>query len=115
MIVLEDYLDVEYAIMDRVSVADPMGGILYVYQEGAHFPGGAVLDNTSEMRIAQQGGAKAVYTLVVNKNIVLEREQIVRRLEDKADFVVTSPTRDMTTPEAATVQFSQATVERVTL
>lgn len=112
---LEDYLDIEYAIMDKVSVPDPLGGVMYEYREGAHFFGASVKDASTEMQIAQQSGAKAVYTLVVPKDIVLEREQIVRRLDDKADFRITSPTRDMTTPAIAVVQFSQATMERVTL
>lgn len=112
---LEDYLDTEFAIMDKVSVSDPMGGVMYEYREGAHFFAGSVKNASTEMQIAQQSGAKAVYTLVVPKNITLEREQIVRRLDDKADFRITSPTRDMTTPSIAMMQFSQATMERVTL
>lgn len=112
---LEDYLDTEFAIMDKVSVPDPLGGVMYEYREGAHFFGGSVKNESTEMQLAQQSGAKAVYTLVVPKDIVLEREQIVRRLKDKANFRITAPTRDMTTPAVAVLQFSQATMERVTL
>lgn len=112
---LADYLDEEYAIMDKVSVSDPMGGVIYGYQEGAHFFGKAVIDNSAEMRIAQQEGAKTVYTLVVDKKIILSRGQYVRRLDDKADFEIKTDTRDMTTPAMAETQFSQATMERVVL
>lgn len=112
---LADYLDTEFAVLDKVSVPDPMGGILYEYQEGAPFLGKEVLDNTTDMRIAQQNGAKAMYTLVVDKKIVLERGQYIRRLDDGADFHITAPTRDMTTPSHAANQFSQATMERVVL
>ena len=112
---LADYLKTRFVLLDKVSVPDPMGGILYTYQEGAEFLGGLVANNTTEMRIAQQTGAKALYTLVVDKKIVLEREQLFRRVDDGANFRVMTPTRDMTTPEKSGLKFSQATVERVTL
>lgn len=112
---LSDFLDEEYAILDRVSMPDPMGGILYGYQEGARFHGKAVMDNSADMRIAQQQGAKTVYTLVVDKKIVLSRSQYVRRVEDGLDFEIKTDTRDMTTPAMAENQFSQATMERVVL
>lgn len=112
---LEDYLDEEFALLDKVSVPDPMGGIMYKYQEGAHFFGQTLKDNSTEMKIAQQSGAKDVYTLVVLKPLELERKQLFRRLSDNADFTVTSPTRDMASPEKSGLKFSQATVERVTL
>lgn len=112
---LADYLDEEYAVMDKITNPDPMGGIMNGYQEGAHFFGKAVADSSTEMRIAQQSGAKTVYTLVVDKKIVLSRGQIVRRMEDGADFEIKTDTRDMTTPAHAVNQFSQATMERVVL
>lgn len=112
---LSDYLTTEFAIMDKKSQPDPFGGILYVYTEGAHFFGGAVANNTTEMRIAQQGGAKSIYTLVVDRKVVLARDQIIRRLDDQADFRLMTDTRDMTTPPNAENQFSQATMERVVL
>lgn len=112
---LADYLTTEFVILDKISTPDPMGGIIYTYQEGAHFLGGLVANNTTEMRIAQQSGAKALYTLVVDKKIVMDREQLIRRMDDRANFRVMTPTRDMTTPERSGLKFSQVTVERVTL
>ena len=112
---LADFLDEEYGLLDKVSMPDPMGGILYVYEEGAHFFGKDVMDNSTDMRIAQQEGAKTLYTLVVDKKIILSRGQYVRRLGDKADFEIKTGTRDMTTPAMAETQFSQATMERVSL
>lgn len=112
---LKDYLNTEFALLDKKSVPDPMGGILYQYTEGAHFTGAAVMNNSTEMRIAQQNGAKTVYTLVVDKHIQLESDQLIRRVSDNADFRLTTPTRDMTTPAKAGIQFSQASMERVIL
>lgn len=112
---LSDFLDTEYALLDKVSMPDPMGGILYGYQEGAHFFGKAVMDNSTDMRIAQQEGAKTVYTLVVDKKIILSRGQYVRRLDGKTDFEIKTDSRDMTTPAMAETRFSQVIIERVVL
>lgn len=112
---LEDYLNIEFAIMDKISQPDPMGGVLYTYQEGAHFRGGAVMNNTTEMQLAGQNGAKLLYTLVVDKKLVFSRGQIVRRVEDAADFQLLTDTRDMVTPVKAGIQCAQATMERVVL
>lgn len=112
---LSDYLKTDFVIMDKTSVPDPMGGVLYVYQEGAPFKAGVVANQTTEMQLAGQTGAKAIYTIVVDQKIVLEREQLIRRVEDRADFRITTPTREMTTPAHAVNRFSQATAERVAL
>lgn len=112
---LQDYLSTAFVLMDKTSVPDPFGGILYQYKEGARFMGAAVMNNSTEMRIAQQSGAKTVYTLVVDQKIQLERDQIIRRVSDKADFRITTPTADMTTPANAVKRFSQASMERVVL
>lgn len=112
---LKDYLSTEFVILDKNSVPDPMGGVLYVYTEGAAFKGAAVANTTTEMRIAQQSGAKQLYTLVVDKKVQLERDQIIRRVSDKAIFRITTPTSDMTAPAHAANQFSQAGMERVVL
>ena len=112
---LADYLKTDFVIMDRISVPDPMGGVQYVYQQGAEFKAGVVADHSTEMQLAGQTGAKALYTLVVDKKIVLERDQIIRRADDGANFRLTTDTRDMTTPAKAMNQFSQASMERVVL
>lgn len=112
---LSDYLDTEFAILDRVSTPDSFGGVTYSYREGAHFFGGMVKNTTTEMQIAEQNGAKSVYTLVVDLKITLERWQYVRRLSDAADYRITAPTRDMTAPKVSSLRFAQASMERVEL
>lgn len=112
---LEDYLNVEYCLLDKISAPDSFGGIIYTYQEGAGFTGGPVLDNSADVRIAQQEGAKATYTLVIKKPLELERGQLIRRMKDGANFRITSDSRDMTTPDHSTLQCSQASMERVVL
>lgn len=112
---LRDYVNIDFCLLDKVSAPDPFGGLVYTYQEGAHFLGGVVKNNTSAMQIAEQSGTKSVYTLVVDRHIVLERDAVVRRIEDGANFRITSPTRDMQTPAHSALQFSQATMERVEL
>lgn len=112
---LSDYLNTEFALLDKVSRPDPMGGVIYSYQEGAHFLGGMVKNATTEMVIAEQNGAKSTFTLVVDRKLELERGQIIRRLEDGGNYRITSPTRDMMTPASSALKFSQATMEVVEL
>lgn len=112
---LDDYLNVEYCILDKISQPDPFGGVLYVYQEGARFTGGPVIDSTAETRIAQQEGARTTYTLVVKKPIELERGTLIRRLSDGANYKLTTDTRDMKTPDFSGLACAQATMERVVL
>lgn len=110
---LRDYMNTPFCLLDRVSTADPFGGVVYTYVEGAHFAAGMVTNATTEMQIAEQSGAKSVYTLVVDRHTVLERGQLVRRLTDGSTYRITAPTRDMQTPEQSALKFAQTTMERV--
>ena len=112
---LADYLNTDFVVLDKTTVPDPMGGILIKYQEGAPFRAALVPDRTTEMRIAQQNGARALYTLVVDRKIALERGTHIRRVQDQADFNLLSDTADMQAPVRSALRFSQASVERVKL
>lgn len=112
---LADYLNTDFLVLDKTTAPDPFGGILTVYKEGAPFTGALVANSTTEMRIAQQGGAKQLYTLVVDRRIVLDRDTYFRRVKDGANFRLLSSTEDMTTPAFSSIQCSQASAERVVL
>lgn len=113
---LADYLTTKFVVMDKTTQEDKdFGGFITVWKEGAPFVGGLVMKNSADMLIAAQQGAKVIYTLVTDKKILLTRGMMVRRVQDKADFEITSDSVDMTTPARAGVQFSQVTAERVVL
>ena len=110
------FLTTEYVVMDKTTQKDEeFGGIITVWKEGAPFVGHMVKRNDSTVLIAEQEGAKAIYTLVTDKKVVLERGMMIRRLEDKADFAIKSDPRDMQAPETSRLQFSQVIAERVVL
>ena len=113
---LADYLNTDFVVMDKTTKKDEeFGGIITVWQEGAPVVGALVKKSSTEMLIAEQQGAKAIYTLVTDKKIVLTRGMMVRRVNDKANFEIKSDSADMTTPAHAGIQFSQVTAERVVL
>jgi len=113
---LMDFLTTEMIVMDKTTEEDKeFGGIITVWKEGAHFMGNLVPKNSSEVRIAQQQGAKALYTLVTDKKIMLTRDMMVRRAADAANFRVTADSLDMAVPAFSAIQYAQCSVERVVL
>ena len=111
-----EFLNTDMVLMDKTSQTDPeFGGILTVWKEGAAFKGNLVPKNSADVRIAQQQGAKAIYTLVTDKKIVLSRGDVVRRAMDKADFRVTADSADMAVPAFSSIRYAQCPVERVVL
>lgn len=110
------FLTTEMIVMDKTTEEDKeFGGIITVWKEGAHFMGTLVAKNSTEVRIAQQQGAKALYTLVTDKKIMLTRDMMVRRASDAADFRVTADSIDMKAPDFSAIQYAQCPVERVVL
>ena len=113
---LADYLTTDFVVLDKTTKKDEeFGGIVTVWKEGALFKGGLVLKNSTDVLIAEQEGAKPIYTLVTDKKIMLIRGMMVRRVQDKANFEIKSDSMDMMTPKKARIQFSQVTAERVVL
>ena len=98
---LEDYLQTRFCILDKISRPDPFGGVIYVYQEGAAFLGGAVRNTATDAQIANQQGGRTLYTLVVQKGLELERGQLIRRMEDGSNYKLLTGLRDMQTPDHA--------------
>lgn len=109
---MEDFF-VPMCMMNKIYKPDGLGSILIVYEDGAPFDGGIVLNSTTEMQIAQQEGHKAVYTLTTAAPIPLEIDDRVKRLSDDALFKITSDAADMHTPPAAGITGTQVTMERV--
>lgn len=112
---LEDYLQTKFRILDKTSRPDPLGGVIYVYQEGAEFLGGAVRDTTTDAQIANQQGGRTLFTLVVKKGLDLERNQLIRRVDDGSNYKLLTDMRDMQTPDHAGLKCAQASMERVVL
>ena len=100
------------AMMDRSTVPDGLGGFTYEWTQGAQFSAAIVKDNTIAARVAEKQGVTEVYTITVQKGIVLEFHDVLKRLSDGATFRVTSNTHESETPTRATFQIGQVSAER---
>lgn len=109
---MDDFF-VPMCMMNKIYKPDGLGSVLAVYEDGAPFDGGVVLNSTTEMQIAQQEGHKAVYTLTTAVPLPFEKGDRVKRLSDDALFKITSDAADKQAPPMAGITGTQVTMERV--
>ena len=100
----------EHVILNRNMVDDGEGGVVTVWQEGAHFYAAVMLDNSVEMRTAQALGVQGNYTVTTEKPIRLPWHTVFRRLSDGQVFRVTSRD-DVAAPRTSTIQTRIVTAE----
>lgn len=113
MNLLESMMDA-CVMMDKTTVSDGMGGIVSVWVEGAEFQAYVRKESAIEVAIAEQSGAKEVFTVVVPMTVSLEYHDVFKRVRDGAIFRLTSNTLDGETSQMASppVQVAKANCER---
>lgn len=100
------------AMMDRSTVADGVGGFTYAWTQGATFRAAIIKNSTLEAIVAEKQGVSELYTITVDKGLMLEYHDVIKRLSDGATFRVTSKIHESETPTRATFQIGQVTAER---
>lgn len=113
MNLLESMMDA-CVMMDKTTVSDGMGGIVSVWVEGAEFQAYVRKESAPEITVAEQTGAKEMFTVVVPMTVSLEYHDVFKRVRDGAIFRLTSNTRDGETSKTAStpVQVARANCER---
>ena len=113
MNLLEGMMDA-CVMMDKTTVSDGMGGIVSVWVEGAEFAAYVRKESAPEIIVAEQTGAKEMFTVVVPLTVSLEYHDVFKRVRDGAIFRLTSNTRDGETSKTAStpVQVAKANCER---
>ena len=101
----------DFTIINKVVVDDGYGGTQTIWTDGAKIQGAMPLDTSTQMKIAQQMGVTSAYTLTVRKSIELDYHTVLRRESDKRIFRTTSNTDDKKTPQSATLNMRQYSVE----
>ena len=109
---LIDVMMEDCVMLDKRTVSDGLGGFSYEWVEGAPFRAAIVKNTTLEARIAEKQGVTELYTVTVDKGLVLQYHDVFRRASDGLTFRVTSNIRDSETPTVATFQIGQVTAER---
>lgn len=109
---LIDSMMEECVMVDKRTVPDGLGGFKPTWVDGAEFLAAIVKDSTLAARVAEKQGVTEVYTITVNRGLVLQYHDVFRRVSDGAVFRVTSNIEDSETPDVATFQIGQVTAER---
>jgi len=99
-------------MIDRRTVPDGLGSFTWQWVDGASFKAAIVKDNTLAARVAEKQGVTELYTVSVQKGVVLQFHDVFRRDEDGLVFRVTSNTTDSETPPVASFQIGQVSAER---
>ena len=104
---LTDFFDA-CVMLDKRTASDGFGGVVETWADGAEIRLGITRVSSTEARIAYQSGTREMFTLVMLPTLTLGQK-------DGKVFRVTSDSRDMTTPEAAQMQFRQCDAEVIAL
>ena len=100
-----------FTILDKRTVPDGYGGTETQYVDGATIQGAMVYDGSSQAKVAQAMGVKALYTLTVHKDIILDYHDVVRRNKDGQIFRLTTDSDDLKTPKSASLNMRQYQAE----
>jgi len=98
--------------LNKVKVDDPVGGYKDDYQDGVTFKAAILKNSTTEAQIAEKNGVSELFTIVTDRNMVLEFHDVLRRVSDNEIFRVTSRAVDSQAPAASTVKIAKVTAER---
>lgn len=111
MSLLQDAM-VDCILMNKSKNPDGAGGFVTEWTEGAMFKAAISSNTSTEAQIAEAQGLKRIYSVITNKNAVLDHNDVFKRVSDGATFRVKSDGNDVKTPDSAFLNMSQVTAER---
>ncbi len=98
-------------MVGKKRVPDGEGSFNTTWQDGAEFIAAITFNSSLEARRAEKDGVTSLYTVTVEKDMLLKYHDVFRRVRDGKIFRVTSDGDDVQTPARATFQFAQVTAE----
>ena len=102
-------------LLNKQTANDGYGGYTTTYTEGANFTAAIRFDSSITARAAEKAGVTSLYTVVTNKNMVLQFHDVFRRVSDGKIFRVTSDGDDKATPDSASLNMREVTAEEWSL
>lgn len=99
-------------ILNHIRTDDDFGGYVDAWTEGAKFKAAIAKISSPETLVAEQQGVSEIFTVVVDRDFVLDYHDVFKRLSDDSIFRVTSRTQDSTAHPASTVKIAKVTAER---
>lgn len=111
MSLLQDAM-VDCVFLNKSKEPDGAGGFITSWTEGAVFKAAISTNSSTEAQIAEAQGLKRIYSVITNKNAMLEHNDVFKRMSDDVIFRVKADGEDIVTPRSATLNMSQVTAER---
>lgn len=114
--ILNDY-NTEITLLDESSTVSPdpyggIGGVDYSYNKGAVITVQLIPQETLGAQVAEAITEKKMYTVCVDKGIILKKGQVFMRNKDEETFRITESNVETETPASAGLQFSYAKAEK---
>jgi hypothetical protein len=114
--ILNDY-NTEITLLDESSTVSPdpyggIGGVDYSYNKGAVITVQLIPQETLGAQVAEAITEKKMYTVCVDKGIILKKGQVFMRNAGKETFRITESNVETETPASAGLQFSYAKAEK---
>jgi len=94
------------------STPSDFGGTTETYTDGDAFTAGVAVNQSLEMKIAEQNGVKTVYD-IITLGTQLTHGDLIKRVSDSAIFRITSDSAGCVAPTLASIAYKQASAERV--
>ena len=98
-------------MLNKVVQSDGFGSYYAQWVEGVPFDAAITFDTSIEARSAEVQGVTSVYTVTVDRNMVLEYHDVFKRLSDGKIFRATSDGDDKATPKSTRLNMRQVTAE----
>lgn len=106
----------DFVVLNKLIVDGEFGVPSTTYQEGATFKAVAKMKTSTQMEIAQQQGAKRVYSLYFPPVLdVIEQGVMIRRKRDGLTFRVNATPDTRETPSFSAIPLKYTTMEVIVL
>lgn len=111
MSLLDDFAH-ECVLMEKTRKPDGAGGYIVEWTEGAKFVNYLSLDTSLEARRAEKEGVTSLYSVLVNKNVPIEYNDVFRDMLTGYTYRVTSNPDEKSAPKSSTFDLKSYTAER---
>lgn len=111
MSLLDEYKET-FAFMDKSHVSDGEGGYTITWtQSEATFKAALRFDNSVQAKRAQAEGVSDIYTIITDRSIDLEHNDVVKRLDGGTTYRVSTSGKDNKTPNSAGLNMRAVSAE----
>ena len=99
--IFDEYRE-DFAFMDKSHTRDSEGNPIVTWtQSEATFKAGIRFDNSVQAKVAQANGVQDLYTIICEKSIDLEFNDVIKRLDTGVTYRITTSGKDNHTPASA--------------